>query len=142
MESFLAISSAGLMAASTALWLAVGLVGFPAAIFLLAVVAIWIAPIWTVRLLVGLFCKVFYRIRVYGSENVPASGAVLLTPNHVSWMDGFMVMLVAPRPVRMLVYGGNFRLRWIRWLADRWGAIMISPGPKSILRLCGRVTKP
>jgi acyl-[acyl-carrier-protein]-phospholipid O-acyltransferase/long-chain-fatty-acid--[acyl-carrier-protein] ligase len=98
------------------------------------VLGIWLAPIGFVRFVVGFFCHSFYRIRVLDREQVPTTGPVLITPNHVSWMDGFLVMLLSPRPMRTMVYAGNFQFWWIRWLADRWGAIMISPGPKSIVR--------
>ncbi len=34
-----------------------------------------------------LFCNVFFRFRVYGLENVPATGAVVLAANHQSYLD-------------------------------------------------------
>ena len=97
-------------------------------------VGVWLMPIRFVRFVVWVIAKLLYRIEIHGIENVPKSGPVLITPNHVSWIDGFLVMLLAPRHVCMLVYAGNFRAAWIRWLADVWKAIMISPGPKSIMK--------
>ena len=95
---------------------------------------IWLMPIRFVRGVFWVLAKLFYRIEVHGIEDFPNTGPVLLTPNHVSWLDGFLVMLLAPRHVCMMVYAGNIRLTWIRWLARIWKAIMISPGPKSIIR--------
>ena len=34
-----------------------------------------------------IFCKLFFRLRVYGKENVPADGAFLLVSNHQSFLD-------------------------------------------------------
>ncbi len=86
------------------------------------------------KLLVRTIFRCFYRIRVFGSDQVPAEGGVLLLPNHVSWIDGFLIMMMTRRPVCMLVYAGNFQSRFMQWWARRWDAILISGGPKSIVR--------
>ena len=83
------------------------------------------------RFCVRTFSRLLYRIRVYGHENVPEGGA-LLVPNHVSWIDGFLIVMLTKRPVRPMVYAGNFQGKLIRWWAGRWGTIMIGKGPKSI----------
>jgi len=38
----------------------------------------------SLRFLVWLLSKTVYRIRVHGSENIPAEGGAILLPNHVS----------------------------------------------------------
>ena len=88
----------------------------------------------TVRFLVWSFTKLFYRVHVYGQENVPAAGPVLLAANHVSWLDGVLLMYISRRPIRMVVYEGNFRRRTMRRMARIWGAIMVDPGPKKIVQ--------
>jgi acyl-[acyl-carrier-protein]-phospholipid O-acyltransferase/long-chain-fatty-acid--[acyl-carrier-protein] ligase len=75
-----------------------------------------------------------YRIRVYGRENVPRSGGVLLVSNHISWLDGPLLMLLTGRPIRVLVHAGNFRSRLARWWAEQWGAILVDNGPHAIAR--------
>lgn len=85
----------------------------------------------------GFFWVLFnscYRIHLHGLERVPEKGRVLLAPNHISWLDGFLVQFINPRLVCTLVYGGNFEKGWIKRLGDTWNAIVISPGPKAILR--------
>lgn len=39
------------------------------------------------RWVCGVFCKLFFRIRVYGKENVPEEGSLLLVSNHQSYLD-------------------------------------------------------
>lgn len=95
---------------------------------------VWLLPQWVIRAIVGIFVNCLYRLRIYGQANLPASGGALIISNHVSWLDGILMMYVVRRPVRMLVYEGNFHIRWLRRLADRYGAIQISPGPKSIAK--------
>jgi len=44
----------------------------------------------------------FFRPRITGRENVPATGAVILASNHLSFIDSIVIPLVAPRKVAML----------------------------------------
>jgi 1-acyl-sn-glycerol-3-phosphate acyltransferase len=44
----------------------------------------------------------FYRTRAIGTENVPASGPVLLTPNHFSQMDHFFTGCYLRRKLRFM----------------------------------------
>ncbi len=112
-------------------WMLLACVGLAVALLVGGVLLI---PQPTVRFLVWSLSKLFYRVEVYGQENVPAEGAALLAANHVSWLDGVLLMLISRRPVRMMVYEGNFRNRTMQRMARIWGAIMVNPGPKMILR--------
>ena len=53
--------------------------------------------VWTGRLL----ARMVFRLRVEGRENMPAEGPFLICPNHVSYLDGFLVSAwLTPRVVR------------------------------------------
>lgn len=72
-----------------------------------------VLPQHFIRLLVlGLF-KLFYRIRVLHSDRVPKQGGVLLTPNHVSYIDAFILSAACPRKIRFLMFDAYFKHRWI-----------------------------
>ncbi|MCH8828152.1 MAG: AMP-binding protein [Planctomycetes bacterium] len=93
-------------------------------------------PQATVRFLIWLAAHSVYRIRVTGQENVPESGGALLVANHVSWVDGILLLVTSSRPVRMLVYA-DYANDWrLRWLARLFGVIPIksNAGPKEIIR--------
>lgn len=94
---------------------------------------VWLIPQASVKFLVWLLSLFVYRIRVFGMHHVPLHGGALLAPNHVSWLDGILLLLTSPRPVRMVVWAGNFKNPVIRWLADQWDMIMIMPKPKAIV---------
>ncbi len=85
-------------------------------------------------LIIRLFLGAFYRVRLEGAENIPATGGALLVANHLSWMDGFFVLIASRRVPRMVVYSGNFNHPVLQWLARQARVIMIASGPKGIAR--------
>lgn len=125
---------ASIIALSSISALLLAVLGVIVAIPIIFILGIWLAPTGFVWLVFWAFFRTFYRIRVHGLEHVPKSGPVLLTPNHVSWLDGFLIQFVTPRLVCTLVYAGNMKPRWIQRLARIWQAILISPGPKAIVK--------
>ncbi len=85
-------------------------------------------PIW-------LMAHTFYRIRVYGRENIPAAGPVLLVCNHVSHIDALLLLATQKRPIRFLIWAPYLRvpgLRLLLWLA-RVIPVDGSSGPRAII---------
>ena len=54
------------------------------------------------RLLTSLYAYTFLRARAIAVENVPGSGAVILAPNHFSFMDHFLMGCFIRRKVRFM----------------------------------------
>lgn len=81
------------------------------------------------RVILGLL----YRKRVFGLENLPESGCVVVC-NHVSYLDGILILWMLPRNVRFVVDGGNFPGKAGEWLAGAFDTILMHPNPKSIGR--------
>jgi len=98
------------------------------------VYVVWLMPQSVIRFVVWLMSRTFYRIRVEGLENLPKRGGALLIANHVSWLDGILLMLISSRPVRMIVFAGNFKNPLLNWMAQKHGTIMLTPNPKVIAR--------
>ncbi len=94
---------------------------------------IWLIPQASIRFIVWLASKTIYRIQVFGHENLPERGGALVVSNHVSFIDAVLLLLTSSRPIRMVAWSGNFQGRFMRWLANLWGAILISQKPKSIV---------
>ena len=86
---------------------------------------------YVVTFLLELFCRLFYRVRIEGLENIPEEGGVLLVSNHVSWMDGIMLVRHTPRHVHFVTYADYVDRWWLKWFAKRIGMIPIRPGSKS-----------
>ncbi len=98
--------------------------------------AVWLLPDALVRLVLVLLTNTLYRIRLIGHEQVPASGGALLVPNHVSFIDGLLLMATVDRPIRFLVDAGYATHPLLTWLMRSLRAIPISStgGPRIILR--------
>ncbi len=88
----------------------------------------------TIRFVLWLLTRVFYRVRVEGMENIPERSGALLVSNHVSWADGILLGLACPRPVRMVAYADYFKGRWGHWFAQVVGIIPVKPGSRSVVQ--------
>ena len=54
------------------------------------------------RVVTSLYAYTFLRARAIAVENVPGSGAVILAPNHFSFMDHFLMGCYIRRKVRFM----------------------------------------
>jgi acyl-[acyl-carrier-protein]-phospholipid O-acyltransferase/long-chain-fatty-acid--[acyl-carrier-protein] ligase len=96
----------------------------------------WRRPDSAVRLLLWLPAHILYRIRVFGRENIPATGPVLFVCNHVSFIDAFLVFLAQRRLVRFVIWAPYTRVPGLRWLL-RWTRVIPidgSSGPRAIIK--------
>ncbi len=96
--------------------------------------AVWRLSRDMVRIAVYWIFRLVYRLKIRGLEKLPESGGALLVANHISWMDGAVMLLMGRRHVHAIAWAGNFTNRALQWFADFAGIILISGGPKSIAR--------
>ena len=101
-------------------------------------VALLVAAFFFPRPLVRAFFRVLltclYRRRVVGLEHLPRESGCVVICNHVSWIDGILILWMLPRNVRFVVDGQNFHSRILKWLAGVFDTILMMPGPKPIAR--------
>lgn len=97
---------------------------------------IFLLPDATIRFLTWLLTKLVYQVRVTGRDNIPENGGALLVANHVSWVDGVLLLVSSSRPVRMMAYADYVRNPGLNRLARIMGVIPVksSEGPKAVLR--------
>ena len=130
------LTFAGMLIASGAYWLMCspwinlnareifllcGLLTIPVFIYIILVI-----PQASIRFLSWLVTHTAYKIRVHQRHNLPVEGPALLTPNHVSWIDGLLLIAISSRPIRMIITGDLVNSWWTRRLAKIMGAIPIS----------------
>lgn len=101
----------------------------------ITVIIFRLIPKETIRCLVWLLFRLMYKVRVFGSEHLPATGGGLIVANHVSWLDGFLLILNSERPVRMIAWADYVTGPFIGWLCRTFGVIPIktTEGPRAIV---------
>jgi 1-acyl-sn-glycerol-3-phosphate acyltransferase len=77
--------------------------------------------------------RLIYRPVIEGREHIPLRGPLLLASNHLSFIDSFVIPLVAPRRVVFLAKsdyftGKGLRGLWMRWLFTATGAVPVRRG--------------
>jgi len=128
-----AATVAGRLAATPPLLSARGIFGlFGLLAAAAAGLAIYAAPRASLRIFVASIVHATHRFRVAHAGRLPATGPAVVVANHLSWLDGFIVVLSSPRPIRMVVYGPNIRGDFLRMLSDQWRFILFDPKPKSM----------
>jgi 1-acyl-sn-glycerol-3-phosphate acyltransferase len=75
-------------------------------------------PDWVyelVRMITSLYAYTLLRARAIGTENVPGTGAVILAPNHFSFMDHFLIGCYLRRKVRFMAKSQLFKgpMQWV-----------------------------
>lgn len=71
--------------------------------------------------------RVLYDAQAHGWERVPATGPVVLASNHIGFLDGALLIAMAPRPVHVLVLDRVF-VGGVGWLLRTTGQIPLNQG--------------
>jgi len=98
--------------------------------------ALWLLPEALLRLVLVILTNSLYRLRIVGHQHVPVSGGALLVPNHVSFIDGFLLIASLDRPVRFVVDARYADLPLFKPFMKMLGVIPISShgGLRVVLR--------
>jgi 1-acyl-sn-glycerol-3-phosphate acyltransferase len=80
------------------------------------------------RAVVLSLCKVLFRVRVRGAENVPASGAYIVAPTHRSILDVPFAAFTTKRTIRFLAKEELFSTDFGNRLFTALGAVRVERG--------------
>ena len=80
-----------------------------------------------VRAIAAVVLRIWFRLRVTGSEHVPEHGAAIVAANHKSFLDAFFIGLATSRRVRFMAKAELFRGPLAR-LLPRLGAFPVRRG--------------
>lgn len=79
----------------------------------------------------------FFQIEFYGVENIPQTGPVILTPNHVAYLDPFWIGCGVPRVLHYMTWSEVFRYPYLRpmlWFFNCFPVDQDTPVDKSAFR--------
>jgi acyl-[acyl-carrier-protein]-phospholipid O-acyltransferase/long-chain-fatty-acid--[acyl-carrier-protein] ligase len=88
--------------------------------------ALWLMPDVFLRLLLVICTNTLYRLRIVGQQHVPQSGGALLVPNHMSFVDGFLLIASVDRPIRFVVDAAYATHPLFKWLMTAMKVIPIT----------------
>jgi len=74
------------------------------------------------------FCNLFFRIHIYGRENVPDKGAVVLVSNHQSYLDPVFCGIYLKRPLYFLARSSLWKNRFFGRLISSVNTIPVNQG--------------
>ena len=97
--------------------------------------AVRVMPETFLRMMLFLCTHTIYRLHVVGRQHVPDRGGALLLPNHVSFVDGLLLLASVDRPIRFVVDRRYYEHPLVHRFARMLGAIPISSQgtPREIL---------
>jgi len=71
---------------------------------------------------VWLFCRLVFRIKFFGVENIPPTGACIITPNHVTYIDPIWITIPVKRRIYYMAWDKPFRIPVLGLLMRMFGA--------------------
>jgi 1-acyl-sn-glycerol-3-phosphate acyltransferase len=82
-----------------------------------------------VRMLTTIYGYIAFRCRGIGADNVPASGPVIVAPNHFSFMDHFLVGMFVRRKIRFMAKSQLF-VPPMQWIYTHGGVFPVRRGAR------------
>ena len=83
-------------------------------------------PEFMARFIVFLLVHTVYRFRVQGHGHFPLEGAAYIAPNHISWVDAFILSAACRRPFAFVMYYKIFNIPVVNWFFKAMKAIPIA----------------
>jgi len=69
--------------------------------------------------------RLYFGLRLEGTEHIPAEGGVLIVPNHQTYADPVLVTIPVRRPVYYMAWSRLFEIRGLSWLIRRLRAFPV-----------------
>ena len=88
-----------------------------------------------VRTVIIIYCKILYRVKVIGTENIPKDGPVIYCGNHRNYVDPQLIVVTAKRHVRFMAKEELTQNPALRVLGNVFDAIYVKRNSKDITAL-------
>lgn len=81
---------------------------------------------WVIYFLLYPFFKIFYRVEVYGRENIPKDKSIIVAANHLSYFDPVIISLGTKRPVAYMAKEELFHVPVLSQIIQLLGAFSVN----------------
>lgn len=72
------------------------------------------------------FCRLAFKIKFHGVENIPDNGACIITPNHVTYFDPIWITIPVRRRVYYMAWDKPFRIPVLGLMMRMFGAFPVN----------------
>jgi 1-acyl-sn-glycerol-3-phosphate acyltransferase len=83
-----------------------------------------------VRMILQPFFLLYFRMSRIGREHIPATGPVIVAANHRSFLDPFVIAIMARRPMYYVAKKELFSRPWQAWILNALGAFPVDRGAR------------
>ena len=70
-------------------------------------------------------CRAYFGLRLYGVDNIPSEGPVIIAPNHQTYADPPLVTIPVRRPVYYMAWDRLFDIPGLSWMIRRLRAFPV-----------------
>ena len=88
-----------------------------------------------VRTVIFIYCKIIYRAKIIGKENIPMDGPVIYCGNHRSYLDPQLIVVTAKRHVRFMAKDELGKNPFFAMLGNLFDVIRVKRDSKDITAL-------
>ena len=88
-----------------------------------------------VKIVIRIYTKILYRVKVVGTENIPLEGPVIYCGNHRTFVDPQLIVVTAKRHVRFLAKDELGKNPLFNILGNLFGVIRVKRDSKDITAL-------
>ena len=82
-----------------------------------------------------IYCKIVYRYKVIGKENIPKEGQVIICGNHKSFLDPPLIMITVGRYTRFLAKEELTKSKFLAFLGKVFDVILVKKDSKEVVAL-------
>ncbi len=87
---------------------------------------------WFVIGVLKIHCKVFYRLKAYGLENIPLEGSTIFCGNHNTLMDAIFIKITCPRDMRFMAKEELSHSKFLNYLGSIYNVIFVKRDSKDL----------
>lgn len=85
-----------------------------------------------VWIVLRVFYKIVYRIKIEGTENIPKEGAFVICGNHVDFVKVPVIVLFSPRKINFIAKAELFNNPVLAWLGRLFDVIPVKRGKQDV----------
>lgn len=87
---------------------------------------------WIVRGAIYIWCKIYYRMKIIGLENIPKDGPLIFAGNHRSYLDPPVIVVTAKRDMRFIAKEELTENPFLRFLGWTFNVILVKRDEKDV----------